>query len=154
VSEAIRQGDIPGVQLRCRRSIDLPVDAAWPFLVEPARLEAWLCRRARAGEGVVEWVGSFDLEGEPTETVRILESQAPRRLLTSLNQADWTAATRLEFELFETEHGCEVSVLQNGFEHLPLSISLTVWEAYRRRWRAALDRLATQVEPPRSEGTP
>jgi hypothetical protein len=33
-------------------------------------------------------------------------------------------------------------VLQQGFERLSLSVSLTVWESYRTRWRIALSRLA------------
>lgn len=144
MSEAIRQGDIPGVQLRCRCNLALTVEAAWPFLVEPTQLESWVCRRVRADADEAEWTGALDLEGEPTETVRILETLAPRRLLATLNQPGWTAATRLEFELIERSEGSELSVLQNGFEHLPLSISLTVWEAYRRRWRAALERLAAR----------
>lgn len=143
MSEAIRQGDIPGVQLRCRRALAAPVEAAWAFLVEPSKVETWLCRQARFESGIAEWTGPFDLDGEPTETVRSVETEPPRRLVGGLTQAGWTASTRLEFELIATEQGCELSVLQNGFEHLPLSISLTVWEAYRRRWRAALDRLAS-----------
>ena len=37
-------------------------------------------------------------------------------------------------------------MLQQGFEHLPLSRCLTIWEAYRRRWREALARLAERAE--------
>jgi hypothetical protein len=39
-------------------------------------------------------------------------------------------------------------VLQEGFEHLPLSECLTIWEAYRRRWRKALACLAEETLPP------
>ena len=49
----------------------------------------------------------------------------------------WQTATRLTFELTPRQGGCELSVLQQGFEHLPLSRCLTIWEAYRRRWRRA-----------------
>ena len=38
--------------------------------------------------------------------------------------------------------GCELDILQEGFEHLSLSTCLTVWEEYRRRWREAAARLA------------
>jgi hypothetical protein len=57
-------------------------------------------------------------------------------------------ATRLTFELTPHGEGCELSVLQEGFEHLPLSDGLTIWEAYRRRWREALTRLAEETLRP------
>ena len=44
---------------------------------------------------------------------------------------------------FATADGTEISVLQKGFAHLPLSDCLTIWETYRRRWRAALTTLAS-----------
>jgi uncharacterized protein YndB with AHSA1/START domain len=149
VSEAIRQGDIPGVQLRCRQAFALAPEAAWPYLVEAGKLEQWLCERVRADEAPQSrrawWEGAFDLEPGETEAVVTVACEPPRRLIVALSQPGWKAATRLEFELLERAEGCELSVLQNGFEHLPLSQSLTLWELYRRRWRAALGRLSGLV---------
>jgi uncharacterized protein YndB with AHSA1/START domain len=146
VSEAIRQGDIPGVQLRCRQALALAPEAAWPYLVEAGKLELWLCERVRISEvtrsGGASWEGAFDLEPGATEMIVPVASEPPRRLVAALSQPGWKAATRLELELLPRAGGCEVSVLQNGFEHLPLSHGLTLWEIYRRRWRAALGRLA------------
>jgi uncharacterized protein YndB with AHSA1/START domain len=157
MSEAIRQGDIPGVQLRCRQGLDLEPEVAWPYLVEAAKLEQWLCARVVAAEGAprrqTSWEGAFDLDSGATEIVSPVAAEPPQRLVSSLAQPGWKAATRLEFELLPRDRGCEVSVLQNGFEHLPLSQSLTVWEAYRRRWRAALGRLAGLVEVPHASSS-
>jgi len=145
MTEAIRQGDIPGVQLRCRGSLEVPVDQAWDLLAERPGLESWLCRSAAIDpveQGAFEWRGDLELGADSTETGVILTAVAPRLLVATLTQPDWPAATRVEFELLPAGDGTSISVLQKGFEHLPLSISLTVWEAYRRRWRGALERLA------------
>lgn len=59
--------------------------------------------------------------------------------------AGWPASTRLILRLHEIRGGpggCEIDVLQGGFQRLPLSIGLTIWESYRTRWRTALARLA------------
>jgi hypothetical protein len=56
--------------------------------------------------------------------------------------AGWTAPTRLTLTVHLHPEGAEMDVLQHGFQRLPLSMGLTVWEAYRRRWRTALSRLA------------
>ncbi len=145
MTEAIRQGDIPGVQLRCR--IDLPASPGevWQRLIEPAGLETWLCEQATmptAAGGDFRWIGCFGLEEPRVEEGAILALDPLRGWLASVRQPDWPAVTRLQVDLEPMAGGCEVSVLQNGFEHLPLSISLTVWELYRRRWRSALERLA------------
>ena len=50
---------------------------------------------------------------------------------------DWESATRLTVEILGTGP-VELSILQQGFERLSLSRCLTVWEFYRRRWRARL----------------
>ena len=145
MTEAIRQGDIPGVQLRCRQALEQPPEVAWSYLVEPRRLEDWLCRTVGSEGKEMRWHEAPAFEGATVEVARILASEPPARLLASLSQPGWPAGTRLEIELTPTESGCEASVLHNGFEHLPLSDSLTVWEAYRRRWRGALQRLAQRV---------
>ena len=146
--EAIRQGDIPGVQLRCRR--DLPADAAtvWRWLTEPARLASWAGRARLEGglEGVLELARG---EGEALvrERGRTVELAAGERWVLAFERLGdgWGSATRLTFEITDRGAECELSVLQQGFEHLPLSRCLTIWEAYRRRWRKALERLAAAV---------
>ncbi len=81
------------------------------------------------------------------ERATTLELVAPRRWVLSFERLDdgWETATRLTFELTAVGGGCELSVLQQGFEHLPLSRCLTIWETYRRRWRRALDALAAEL---------
>ena len=148
MTEAIRQGDIPGVQLRCRAAMAAPPEAVWRRLTEPRELETWLCEEAEmpaAQGGGFRWVGCSGLEAGTVEEGTLVAIEPFRRWMASVRQPDWSAATRLRVDLEPTEDGCEVSVLQNGFEHLPLSISLTVWELYRRRWSAALERLAASL---------
>ncbi|HEX5760903.1 MAG TPA: SRPBCC domain-containing protein [Thermoanaerobaculia bacterium] len=124
--ERIRQGDIPGVQLRRRQPLPVPCGEAWPWLVEPDRLGRWLAPA-------------------PGETLRPLETDPPRRLLLSWEETGWRAPTRVTLQLHPAAVGCELDVLHQGFERLPLSTCLTVWEAYRRRWREALARLAAAL---------
>jgi hypothetical protein len=57
-------------------------------------------------------------------------------------EAGWPGKTRLTLRLHPTPSGCELDVLQQGFQRLPLSLCLTAWESYRRRWRDSLARLA------------
>jgi uncharacterized protein YndB with AHSA1/START domain len=142
--EAIRQGDIPGVQLRCRQALVVGVATAWEHLVESRRLEGWLCCQASmtvAEASDFEWRGCAELGEDSIEQGTILAAEPPHLLVATLRQPAWTAATRLEIEIVADGQACEISVLQEGFEHLPLSLSLTVWETYRRRWSAALHRL-------------
>lgn len=144
MTEAIRQGDIPGVQLRCRQALPLAAAEAWPWITEPASLEGWLADRVVpfAEDG---FETETEFEGEPIKERAVeLESQAPDRRVLAFRRLDagWEADTRLTLELFPAAHGSELSVLQQGFEQLSLSTCLTVWEAYRRRWRQALARLA------------
>ena len=147
--EAIRQGDIPGVQLRCRQALALPPAAAWRWLTEPGLLASWAGRASL--EGGVEGALLLDSEegDDPVrERGRTVELTEGRLWVLAFERLDdgWQAATRLTFELTGQGEGCELSVLQEGFEHLPLSRCLTIWEAYRRRWRTALERLAAAVE--------
>jgi uncharacterized protein YndB with AHSA1/START domain len=121
----------------------------WDCLLRPELLERWLCdSAAMSGEegGEFEWRGATGLGPECIERGQVLRAEPPRRLRLSLRQPAWPARTRLDLELEAVADGCELSVLQHGFEHLPLSDSLTVWEAYRDRWDAALARLARAVE--------
>jgi uncharacterized protein YndB with AHSA1/START domain len=144
MTEAIRQGDIPGVQLRRRQSLAVPPEEAWRWLTEPDRLALWLAERA---EGTAEEVRLSGPDGE--ERARILETVPPKLRILAFEKlgAGWPAATRLILRVHPAGPGCEVDVLQDGFQRLPLSVCLTVWEAYRRRWRDALARLADVAVP-------
>src|SRR5215472_9129325 len=74
--EAIREGDIPGVQLRRRQPLPLPPREAWSWLSEGARLERWL-----AGEATVEAgpQGSLRLTGWGRGTGEEGEAEAGAR---------------------------------------------------------------------------
>ncbi len=147
--EAIREGDIPGVQLRCRQALDLPAEEAWRWLVEPGRLARWLADEAAAeavAGGGLSLAGVFEEEPyqERGRTVEVVEH---RRWVLALErpEAGWGTALKLTLELHPTPGGCEVDILQEGFQRLPLSAGLTIWESYRRRWRQALARLSEAV---------
>lgn len=148
--ELIRQGDIPGVQLRRRQDLALTPEEAWPWLVEPAKLALWLAREAAVVEapgGHLELTGTGELdEPEPLgqERGRTIEFVPPKLWVMSFEKvgAGWPAATRLTVRLHRAPGGSEIDVLQDGFQRLPLSAGLTIWEAYRLRWKNALARLA------------
>lgn len=151
MTEAIRQGDIPGVQLRRRAVLGRPPAKVWEFLVRGELLERWACAAARMpadGDGGFEWRGAPELGDGAIEVGEVLRVEPPSRVVLTLRQPAWSAQTRLQLELAARPEGCELSVLQHGFEHLPLSDSLTVWETYRDRWSAALERLGSAVERP------
>ena len=144
MAEAIRQGDIPGVQLRRRQALAVSPEEAWRWLTEPDRLSLWLAGKAEM-EGDELRLGGPDGD----ERGRVLESVPPTLRILAFEKpgAGWGAATRLTLRVHPTGSGCEVDVLQDGFQRVPLSICLTVWEAYRRRWRDALARLAEVAAP-------
>jgi uncharacterized protein YndB with AHSA1/START domain len=151
VPEPIRQGDIPGVQLRRRQDVGLPPEEVWRWLVEPDRLTLWLAREANvvAGPGgALELAGTGDPEEtEPSswcERGRTVEIAPPKLWVLSFERLDagWPAATRLTIRVHRVPGGSQVDVLQDGFHRLPLSTGLTVWESYRLRWKNALARLA------------
>lgn len=139
--EAIRQGDIPGVQLRRRQDLALPPAEAWRWLVEPEKLALWLAEEAEVNPRELRLRG-----GEPPfrELGRTVELAPPRLWVLSFERLDanWPAATRLTLRFHEAPGGSQLDVLQDGFQRLPLSLCLTVWEAYRLRWKGALARLA------------
>jgi uncharacterized protein YndB with AHSA1/START domain len=143
--EQIRQGDIPGVQLRRRQDLSLSPAEAWRWLVEPEKLTLWLAREAEVEPGAA---GEIRLQGgeEPAwrERGRTVELAPPGLWVLSFERLDagWSSATRLTLRLHATPGGSQIDVLQDGFQRLPLSIGLTVWETYRLRWREALARLA------------
>jgi hypothetical protein len=151
--EAIREGDIPGVQLRCRQPLSIPPAEAWDWLVEGGKLALWLAAEATVEPGPQ---GSLSLSGPGRrERGRTLVWAPPRQWVLAFEHLDagWTTPTRLTLAVHPhaPEAGAagaaEIDVLQHGFQRLPLSLGLTVWEAYRRRWRSALARLAEVVAP-------
>ena len=146
--EAIRQGDIPGVQLRRRRHF-AGVDTAtlWRWLSEDGKLACWLADEAVTRPGPS---GGLELRrrGERREVGETVAHEPPRLWVLAFRRDDWNVSTRLELAIGEDAAGAELSVLQNGFEHLPLSDGLTLWETYRRRWTEALDRLEQALASP------
>jgi uncharacterized protein YndB with AHSA1/START domain len=146
--EMIRQGDIPGVQLRRRQDLAITVEEAWRWLVEPDKLALWLAREAEVVEGPG---GSLLLTGTDgdSERGRTVEVVPPRLWVMAFERLDagWPAATRLTVRLHHAPGGSQIDVLQDGFQRLPLSAGLTIWEAYRLRWKNALQRLALLTTP-------
>lgn len=148
MTEAIREGDIPGVQLRRRQRLALPREEAWKWLTEPAKLSLWLAEEAELEDGALLLRGSSSRVDPPAgswaERGRTVETVVPEVWVLAFERlnAGWPAATRLVLRLHPATEGCEIDVLQQGFQRLPLSTGLTVWESYRTRWRTALARLA------------
>jgi uncharacterized protein YndB with AHSA1/START domain len=144
MTEAIRQGDIPGVQLRRRQALAVSAEEAWRWLSEPDRLALWLAGRAEMTEG------ELTLSGEGyRERGRTIEIVPPKLWVLAFERLDsgWTSATRLTLRVHPLPAGSEVDILQDGFQRLPLSACLTIWETYRRRWRDALGKLAEVAVP-------
>jgi uncharacterized protein YndB with AHSA1/START domain len=152
VPELIRQGDIPGVQLRRRQDLPLSPEEAWRWLVEPDKLVRWLAQEAQVEEGPG---GALHLTGDPVEPGmegrrergRTVEIAPPKLWVMSFERLDagWPAATRLTLRLHRAPGGSQIDVLQDGFQRLSLSTGLTVWEAYRLRWKNALSCLLAAV---------
>ena len=144
MAEAIRQGDIPGVQLRRRQALAVSVEEAWRWLSEPDRLALWLAAEAEMAEGELALTG----EGY-RERGRTIEIVPPKLWVLAFERLDsgWNATTRLTLRVHALPAGSEVDVLQDGFQRLPLSACLTIWETYRRRWRDALAKLAEVAVP-------
>lgn len=148
----IRQGDIPGVQLRRRQDLVIPPEEAWRWLVEPDKLALWLAREAEVVEGPggsLLLTGDLTGDGGERERGRTVEVAPPGLWVMSFERLDagWTAATRLTLRLHRIPGGSQIDVLQDGFQRLPLSAGLTIWEAYRLRWKNALERLASRTAP-------
>jgi uncharacterized protein YndB with AHSA1/START domain len=148
--ELIRQGDIPGVQLRRRQDLAVTVEEAWRWLVEPDKLALWLAREAEVVEGLggsLLLTGGLTGDGGERERGRTVEVAPPRLWVMAFERLDagWPAATRLTVRLHRipggVSGGSQIDVLQDGFQRLPLSAGLTIWETYRLRWKNALCRL-------------
>ena len=151
--EAIRQGDIPGVQLRCRQRLEVSAESGWRWLSESALAMTWLADRV---DGDFAMGGRLDLSSHSDATGEVLEEsgevvalQHAQQCVLYFKQAHpkWDALTKVTLELFPQENGSEISIFHEGFEYLSLSECLTFWEFYRRRWRSALTRLAKAVNP-------
>lgn len=148
--EAIREGDIPGVQLRREVVLAASREDVWRWLTEPERMERWLGDEVViVCEGELELRGRAAAGGQLSERLRTVSLEPRRRWVTAFERLEqgWECATRLSFEL-SGEEPCRLAVVQQGFERLSLSRCLTVWEFYRRRWRGALTRLAEAMTPP------
>lgn len=148
--EGLRRGDIPGIQLRRRAVLPVPQERGWLWLTSRERLQRWLASRVDIG---LQVGAIWNLEGDSRhgdvfrERLELLEVDRPQRLRATLERmgSAWGVPTLLDVQLLQRSEGCEVSVLQSRFEQLPLSIGLTAWESYRRRWREALNRLEIAV---------
>jgi uncharacterized protein YndB with AHSA1/START domain len=145
----IREGDIPGIQLRVQRRLAMDRVEAWRWLTERERLERWLADRVEVDLGPR---GGLRLErdgaaGAVIETATTERIDRGRQWILTFRQEDrrWETTTRLELTLHDASGACELDVLQSGFHLLAMSWSLTIWEEYRRRWRDALERLARGV---------
>lgn len=142
MAEAIRQGDVPGIQLRRRREIPLPLEELWPWLCEPERLARWLADEVTVEGGVLRLKSA----GQREERAEIVELQPPRLLVLAFERDGWGASTRLTLRLHRILDGAEADVFHEGFHRLPPALSLPVWEEHRKRWESALALLAAVVE--------
>ena len=155
MTEAIREGDIPGVQLRRRQALALSPEEAWRWLVEPALLARWLADEVEVELGARGGLRLAGQEGGAGVAARrergtTVEYAPPHLWVLAFERLDagWGAATRLALAVHPHAEGAELDVLQGGFQRLPLSLCLTAWESYRRRWREALERLARESATP------
>ena len=154
--EEIRQGDIPGVQLRYRQVVPATPQVTWSWLTGTGKMRLWLADQVDVDLAAADTLlleSTTEAGSIERERLTSISEEAPQRWITDLQNADgsWPVPTRLEFELTEGPRGTEVSVLQTGFAHLPLSDCLTIWEHYRRRWRSALTRLESLLAAPPSD---
>ena len=142
----IREGDIPGIQLRTLRHLALGRDEAWRWLTEKTLAERWLADRVeidpgpRGGWRLERDVAADDRGRDGAD--RALRGRSASGLSGSVRRTSGGRhATRLEITLVDAAGGCDLDLLQVGFHLLAMSSSLTIWEEYRHRWRDALERL-------------
>jgi hypothetical protein len=152
VQPPIRQGDIPGVQLRHAGRFELGPEALWAWLTEADKLGRWLAASVepRAGDEPGWLLRDVDEAGVAlVEDVLTIAADEGKLWVALLERRDdgWESATRVTLRI-EGDGPCELSVLQQGFERLNLSRCLTIWELYRRRWRRSFARLRDAVHPP------
>ena len=143
----IRQGDIPGIQLRCDRRFGVSAATLWRWLSEPARMRRWLAEQVEEDPGEVRLTSRAE-DGSPlVERGRTVERRDGRLWILAFERLDdgWEMATELRFELTPGEDS-RLTVLQRGFERLSLSRCLSVWELYLRRWRQPLAQLSDDLE--------
>lgn len=145
--EAIRQGDIPGVQLRYRHIVAAVPQEIWDWLTKPELQRRWLADQSDPDRTLANALvlRRTDSDGQVlSESLVTVSADPPNRWTVDLQNLDgtWPRPTRVHFDLAVAEEGTEISILQTGFAHLPLSECLTIWETYRRRWRTALSSLA------------
>lgn len=151
--EDIRQGDIPGVQLRRRLVISSrQPQEVWPFLAQPELLASWAASSLRSDPDAPDKTVLERYTGESLiiEEVEVLSAEEPTTLVMGLRQIDGAGnpATIVTLGLTQVDAGCEVMVFQEGFQQLPLSSCMTAWELARVRWTEALERLAEAASPP------
>lgn len=142
----IRQGDIPGVQLR--RDLELPVRRSdvWRWLSEVDLMRRWLADEVVVEPEEVRLESVAEDGRQLSERGRTLarEDEVVWSMAFERLDDDWESATELRLTLSGSEP-CQLTVLQRGFERLSLSRCLPIWELYRRRWQRALERLASEV---------
>lgn len=142
----IRQGDIPGVQLRCDVELPAPAVEVWGWLVDESLAGRWLAESVEI-DGDQLMLESPCGDGAPLrERGRTLTREDAALWVLAFERLGdgWESATELRFEL-SGAGPTTLGVVQRGFERLSLSRCLTIWEFYRRRWGAALERLAGEV---------
>ena len=146
MAEQPPRGDVPGIQIHMVRRFRAARPDLWRWLTDGDHLRRWLADEVRVdlGDG-----GGFRLETLREDAAPVLETGSTialdheRRWCLEFRREDplWEGVTILDLTVRDTEGGCELEVFQEGFQRLALSSCLTIWEEYRSRWRAALDRL-------------
>ena len=92
-------------ELVFERQLAVPQEVAWAVLTESERTACWIGTwEGEAGPGRLVDVTWLAEEGTPTETVRILKCEPPRRLALATGP-DKDAPWLITVELFDTESG-------------------------------------------------
>lgn len=126
-------------ELVFERQLAVPQDVAWAVLTESERTACWIGTwQGEAGPGKLVDVTWLAEEGTPTETVRILKCEPPRRLALATGP-DKDAPWLITVELFDTESGVRLEFRQQMSNGLSPALVGTGWEFYLDRYQAALD---------------
>jgi uncharacterized protein YndB with AHSA1/START domain len=121
------------------RELPVPIEAAWEALTVSEQTARWI--GSWTGEGApgksvdVTWLAE---EGAPTESVRILKCEAPRRLALATGP-DKSAPWLVTVELREAPGGSMLEFRQQMNNGLSPSLVGTGWEFYLDRYVAALN---------------